>query len=256
MQPATPDLPGPARDTACLRAILTLAAAAAFVGFSYAAPEFRGYTADQLPLAEARPPIQPAGWAFAIWGVIYAWLVVSAGFGLLKRAEAPDWAGHRAPLAASMALGAGWLWVAVADAVLASVMIWAMLALALVALARAPRRDPWLVRAPVGLYAGWLTAAACVSLGVTLAGFGWLPSGRVAALALIPVAAAIAAAVVWRQAPAGAYAAAAVWALGGIVAANWGRDPLVAGLAGALALGLAALWALARGRLAGAPPRG
>jgi hypothetical protein len=256
MQPATPDLPSPDRDTARLWAILTLAAALAFVGFSWAAPAFRGYTAAQLPLFDAAPPIQPAGWAFAIWGVIYAWLVASAGFGLLKRAESPDWAGHRAPLTASMALGAGWLWVAVADAVLATVMIWAMLALALRALARAPRRDPWLGRVPIGLYAGWLTAASCVSLGVTLAGFGLLPSGRVAALALIPVAALIAAAVVWRQAPAGGYAAAAIWALGGIVAANWGRDPLVAGLAGALALGLAALWALAQGRLAGAPPRG
>lgn len=246
MKPSVPATPDPATDRARLVAILTLAAAVAFVGFSYAAPDFRGYTADQLPLAEPRPPIQPAGWAFAIWGVIYGWLVVSAGFGLLRRAEAADWQAHRWPLTGAMALGAGWLWVAVQDALLATAMIWAMLVLALRALARVPGRDPWLARAPVGLFAGWLTAAACVSLGLTLAGFGLVPSGRAAALLLIPVAALIAAAVVWRLAPAGAYALAAGWGLAGIAAQNWGRDPALAALAAGAALALAGLWALRR----------
>jgi hypothetical protein len=226
-----------------ITAALTLAAALAFAGFSAAAPEFRGYTAGQLPLAEARPPIQPAGWAFAIWGVIYLGLIVSGLLGL--RAPSPDWQAHRWPLIGAMTLGAGWLWVAVADAIAATVMIWVMLALALWSLARAPRATP-AVQVPVGLLAGWLTAAACVSLGVTLAGFGLLPSGRAAAWALIPVAALIAAVVVWRLAPAGAYAAAVVWALAGIVAANWGREADVAVLAGLAAVALVALWAWRR----------
>ena len=248
MKPAIPATPEPATERARLGAILTLAAALAFVGFSYAAPDFRGYTPDQLPLAEARPPIQPAGWAFAIWGAIYGWLVVSAGFGLLRRAEAPDWQAHRWPLVGAMTLGAGWLWVAVQDAILATAMIWAMLGLALWAFARVPARDPWLARAPVGLFAGWLTAAACVSLGVTLAGFGLLPSGRVAALALIPVAALIAAAATWRLAPAGAYAFATGWGLVGVAAQNWGRDPLLVALAGGAALVLAGVWWARRNR--------
>lgn len=246
MKPAVPAQPDPATDRARLGAILTLAAAVAFVGFSYAAPEFRGYTAEQLPLAEARPAIQPAGWAFAIWGAIYGWLVVSAGFGLLRRAGSADWQAHRWPLIGAMGLGAGWLWVAVQDAVLATAMIWAMLVLALWALARVPGRDPWLARAPVGLFAGWLTAAACVSLGVTLAGFGLVPSGRAAAFLLIPLAALIAAAVVWRLAPAGAYAFAAGWGLAGIAAQNWGCDPVLVALAAAAALALAAVWAVRR----------
>lgn len=254
MRPATPALPDGGKDRSRLAAILTLAAAVAFVAFSYAAPEFTGYTTDQLPLAETRPAIQPAGWAFAIWGAIYAGLVVSAGFGLLARAESPDWHGHRWPLMAAMALGAGWLWVAVRDAVLATAMIWAMLALALRALARVPARDPWLARVPVGLFAGWLTAAACVSLGLVLAGYGLLPSGRAAALALIPLAAAIAAAVVWRLAPAGAYALAASWGLVGIASANWGRDPAVTALALAAAGALVVVWAIRR-RAAAHPAR-
>jgi hypothetical protein len=109
-----------------------------------------------------------------------------------------------------------------------------------------PGRDPWLARAPVGLFAGWLTAAACVSLGVTLAGFGLVPSGRAAAFLLIPLAALIAAAVVWRLAPAGAYAFAAGWGLAGIAAQNWGCDPVLVALAAAAALALAAVWAVRR----------
>jgi hypothetical protein len=233
-------------DGARLRAILTLVAALAFVGLSYAAPDFRGYTTDQLPFAEPRPAVQPAGYAFAIWGVIYAWLVVSAGFGLARRAEDADWTAFRWPLILSMGLGAGWLYVAVRDAALATLMIWAMLALALWALARAPRRDAWLARVPIGLYAGWLTAASFVSLGVWLAGAGILPSSRVAALAFVPAAAAVAALVTWRLAPVGGFAFAAAWGLVAIAVQNWGRNTDIVAIAALAVVALAALWWITR----------
>lgn len=235
-------------DGARMRAILTLVAALAFVGLSYTAPDFRGYTTDQLPFAEARPAVQPAGYAFAIWGVIYAWLVVSAGYGLLRRAEDPAWDAYRWPLILSTALGAGWLYVAVRDAALATAMIWAMLGLALWALARAPHRDPWLARVPIGLYAGWLTAASFVSLGVWLAGAGILPSSRVAALTFVPMAAAVAALVTWRLAPVGGYAFAAAWGLVAIAVQNWGRNIDIVALAGVSVVALAVLWWVTRDR--------
>jgi len=235
-------------DTLRLKAILTLAAALGFVALSWAAPEFRGYTTAQLPLIEDRPAVQPAGFAFAIWGLIYAWLVVSAGYGLIARAEAGDWDRHRATLIAAMVLGAGWLWVAVADALLATIQIWAMLALALTALARTPDREPWLARVPVGLFAGWLTAAACVSLGLWLAGIGVLGSSRAAALLMIPLAAAIAATVLLRVRGTGAYALAAGWGLFGIAAQNRDLHTDVAALAVLAGLALAAIWWTARRR--------
>ena len=40
-----------------------------------------GYDPGQFPVVIARPSIQPAGYAFAIWGLIYAWLMAHAGFG-------------------------------------------------------------------------------------------------------------------------------------------------------------------------------
>jgi hypothetical protein len=58
------------------------------------------------------PPIQPAGWAFAIWGVIYLWLVASAGYGLFKRDVDPGWDATRWPLFVSLGIGASWIAVA------------------------------------------------------------------------------------------------------------------------------------------------
>ena len=53
------------------------------------------------------------------------------------------------------------------------------------AAARAPARpDRWLLLAPLAIYAGWLTAATGVSIGVLLTGFGWLSDTGAALLML------------------------------------------------------------------------
>lgn len=250
-----PSLPpaSPRDDGMRMRAILTLAAAVGFVSFSYAAPDFQGYTRAQLPHVSERPPVQPAGFAFAIWGVIYLWLVVHGGFGLLMRAEDAAWDRPRWPLIGAMALGAGWLFVAVANPAAATLMIFAMLALALWALARAPQGDPlrdvWLARVPLGLFAGWLTAASFVSAGLVAGGYGLIGSERTAALLAIVLAIGFAAAVLVRLRPGGAYALAAGWGLFGIAVANPGRntDITVLALLGVVALG----WLWWRGRESG-----
>lgn len=243
-------------DGARMRAILVLAASVAFVLFTYAAGDFSGFRPDQLPHGEAQPALQPAGFAFAIWGPIYLWLIVAAGFGLLQRAEAPDWDAHRWPLIGALVLGAGWTAAALRSPVLATVMIWAMLALALWALVRAPRRDFWLARAPLGLFAGWLTAASFVALGIVLAGYGILGSSRLAAILLLPLAAAFAVAVWRRLAPVGTYPLAAGWGFLGIAAANIGRHADVAVLAVIGLSVLAGLWWRQRSGPAGRFPSG
>jgi hypothetical protein len=104
--------------------------------------------------------------------VIYLWLLVSAGYGLFKRDIDPDWDRLRWPLFVSVAIGASWISVALIAPVLATVLIWVMLAGALLALRLAPTRDwPWLAL-PLGLYAGWLTAASSVALATVAAGYG------------------------------------------------------------------------------------
>ena len=206
--------------------LLVLVAALAFGLSPLVTPDFRGYDPGQFPIRIAEPAILPAGYAFAIWGPIYLWLILHAGFGLWRRRDDQAWDATRAPLILSLGLGAVWLWVAARDPVWASVLIAAMLAGALAALLRAPAaRDRWLLIAPLAIYAGWLTAATGVSLGVLLAGFGWL-SDRRAAIVMLAAVLALALAIQARRGKAPEYALAVVWALAAIAVRTGTGDPL------------------------------
>ena len=224
-----------------LPAGLVALAGAAFIASAFLTPPFRGYDPALMPMPTGTPLVQPAGFAFAIWGPIYLWFIAHAGFGLLARADASDWAAHRPMLIASLVMGAGWLPLAHASPLGATALIWAMLGTALAALARAPRRDFWLARVPLGLYAGWLTAAANVSLGIVLQGWGAL--GEVAAaLAGLALATGVAALALTRLRAGPAYAVAAGWGFFGI-AVKAADQSLPVALAAAA--GIAALAALA-----------
>lgn len=231
------------------RALLLLIATAAFVVSPYLSDSFGGFRPEQYPVPQDNPPIQPATYAFAIWGLIYAWLLLSALFGLLARRNAPGWDAARWPLILSMGLGAFWIELAGISPAWATLLIWVMLLTALAALFRTPREDRWLLQAPVAIYAGWLTAASFVSLGLVAAGYGLLPQGAAAWIALA-LALAFAGAVQTALGRAPEYAAAVIWALVALAVRNWGADW---GLVALSALGvavLAALAAVARGRAA------
>ena len=207
---------------------LVLVAAVAFFIAPFVSPPFTGYDPGMFPVVIDRPYIQPAGYAFSIWGLIYAWLAVHAVFGVIKRADDPAWDATRLPLAGSALLGAVWLAIAGVAPVTATVVIWVMLGLALLALLRSdPARDRWLLVAPIAIYAGWLTAASAVSLGVVLAGYGWLTNtgSAIAMLALVLV---IAVAVQLRKRGVLEYGAVVIWALVAVIVANWGDARTVA----------------------------
>ncbi|PVA08011.1 hypothetical protein [Thalassorhabdomicrobium marinisediminis] len=202
------------------RAILTLLFTVTFVVSPYFSNPFSGFEADQLPIPQIDPPIQPAGYAFGIWGLIYAWLLVSALFGIWSRRFDAGWDVMRAPLIVSLALGTPWLWVANQSAIAASVLIFFMLAPAIVALLRAPDYDGWLTRAPVSVYAGWLTAASFVSLGSTAAGYGLLFDATGWAYAGIVLTLVVALAVQWHVPQAPGYGLTIIWALIAIIVTN------------------------------------
>lgn len=198
-------------------AILVLSIAFA-ISPTFTAP-FSGFTPDQLPNPQIDPPIQPEGYAFAIWGLIYTWLIVSAVLGLWKRADAGDWHAARLPLAISLAVGVPWLAIANASAIWATITIIIMALGAITALIRAPYVDRWWFQAPVGIYAGWLTAASWVSIGTTAAGygvitgsFGWAFAGILGAL--------FSALAVYKMRAAPEYLLTVIWALVGVVVAN------------------------------------
>ncbi len=230
-----------------IKALLVLLAAVAFAAAPFLGPSFDGFDPAAFPVPQVDPPITPAGYAFSIWGVIYSWLIVHAAFGLLQRTADPIWDRTRWPLMISLGIGTGWLSVAATSPLLATLMIWAMLITALMALfASHKSRDRWLLQAPIAIYAGWLSAASWVSVGLTLSGYGLIDTARVAALIALPLALLFAMRVQWALARAPEYGGAVVWALVGIIAANLGSGlliPLIA-LAGILILGLVMLRAI------------
>ncbi len=228
---------------------LAFLAAIAFAVSPLLSSGFNGFAADQFPVPQDDPPVQPAGYAFAIWGPIYLWLIAGTGFGLLKRADAPDWQAARPALIVSLGVGSFWIAVAQVSVIGATVMIWVMLAAALVALLRAGRGDRWLQREPLGAYAGWLTAASSVSVGLVLAGYG-LTSQTVAAYVALVLALAIAAAMQRARPDSIAYPGAVIWALVAVIVSNLAPvNPWVIGLAG---FGIAYLGIMAARNLVGA----
>lgn len=229
-----------------LTALFSVLLCLTFAGSTFWVPDFGGFDANQFPIPQDNPPVQPAGYAFAIWGLIYAWLLVGMLFGLWKRAEDPDWHAMRLPLCASLAVGSVWLPVAVLSPVWAAVLIWAMLVPALVALFRAPDHDRGWALAPVALYSGWLSAASCVALGLVAAGYGYMDA-RTAAFVFIFAALVIASAVQNQLRRGPTYGLAVIWALTAIVVQNAQSDATVAALAagGAFAL-LVPVWKVLR----------
>ncbi|WP_347137506.1 hypothetical protein [Paracoccus sp. SSK6] len=219
--------------------VLVFLAALAFAVSPLLSNGFGGYRPDQFPIPQADPPIQPAGWAFSIWGLIFAWLVAGSGFGAWKRAGDPDWQPMRPALLVSLALGAFWIETAHHTPIGATVLIVAMLVPAVTAFLRAGRHDPvWQLR-PVALYAGWLTAATGASFGMVLGGHGILSEQAAAILCLLAVTA-VALLVHSRRPAEWAYPAGVIWALAGIFAANLPpANPAVLALSALAALLLA-----------------
>lgn len=218
-------------------AFLTLALSLAFAASPLVTAPFSGFRADQLPIPQIDPPVQPEGYAFAIWGVIYLWLIISAVYGAFRRPDVADWHDARVPLNVSLAVGVPWLAIANASAIWATVTIIIMAIGAIMALARAPLDDRWLFQAPVGLYAGWLTAASFVSIATTAAGYGIGFDALIWALIGIAGAFVVAVIVLLRRPNALMYRVAVIWALAGIIVAN-GFTTIIVSVAAALGIAL------------------
>lgn len=227
-----------------MKAILTLSGAIVFVVSPFYAGPFRGFAPEQFPVPQTDPPIVPAGYAFAIWGLIYVLLVLHAGFGLLKRDSDAAWDRVRWPLIVSLAVGGSWITVANNSPLWATILIWTMLLTALGALFRATgTKDRWLLQTPLAIYAGWLTAASFVSIALLGAGYGIMTDQI--GWAWIALAGALAFAtpvqLLLRDAP--EYGLTVSWALIAVAERNFGSFEALAilALAGAASISFIAL---------------
>ncbi|KIN60603.1 hypothetical protein Z945_1578 [Sulfitobacter noctilucae] len=216
-------------------ALLCFVLSIAFAASPLFVDGFAGFDPDQFPVPQNDPPVQPEGYAFAIWGVIYGWLILGLGWGLVKARDDAQWHDMRVPLCVSLAVGTVWLAVAVASPVWASLLIWVMLLSALAALFLAPVANTVWAAWPVGLYAGWLSAASCVSLGLLAAGYGFMDQ-TTAGLVFVGLAILLGGFIQGALGRVPTYGIAVIWALVAVVVANIESTPIVAYVAGGGAL--------------------
>lgn len=212
--------------------ILTLFLLIVFAITPSLAPQFSGAQNWQLPVDIPRHAVQPASYAFAIWGVIFVWLIVMAVFGVLRRADAPQWRPARPFVMAAAVLGTMWLVLVTAFPLIAGGLILAMAVAAISAfLCSDTAPDRWILSAPLGIFAGWLSAACLVSTGILLGGYGVLDH-KIAALVMVVILLVIGIAVQSRRPQMPIYGLTVVWAMVAVVNANMAANPGIAAASG------------------------
>lgn len=199
--------------------------------------------------ADSDATLRVAGYAFAIWGVIYLWLLVYAVRQVLPQ-TGESLLIHRLGWPSVVALlGIGWWVVAAAfDWEMATiVLIFGALATLLVpllanadAVRALPRadRDRWMTVWPLAMLAGWLTVAAPLNLITVATGNDALPgmlSPTVWAILAIVVVSAVALGVTQRLRTL-AYGLPIAWGLLGAFVAEQARNPVLSYVALAAAV--------------------
>ncbi len=206
------------------------------------------------------PPIVPAGYAFAIWGLV---VVLAAGYAVWALATHRPGVRDRlaVPLAIVFAGFSAWLAAVAVEPVTTPLVIFAVMVAALlralsVALAGRAEIDRWsplgrgLLWGTLGVYTGWSSIAVWVNLTTALAGSGAPVSGPVgvaAQLAVLAGAVATAAVIVRWTRGLLPYSAAVLWALlGAALGAAGAGEPVLAAAAGAGVVVIAGLTIAAR----------
>lgn len=239
-----------------LRQVLNLAGAIGQVAIAFTSDV--GAVSDGI-----RNPIVPAGYAFAIWGVIFALLGVYAVVQALP-GQSSNYLYRQIGWWTAAAMIGNTLWTVLftdrsfvlAQLVIFLIALCAILALVtwadVVAVRPANAIACWIVGPALGLLAGWVTAASFVGVATTLVAHGWNGAGIGAALggsALLLCAGGVAAWTMARSSagPATGWVAcgvAVLWALVAVVVAQADRTVLVVATAVVIALLVVALLAL------------
>jgi hypothetical protein len=193
--------------------------------------------------------LRAASYAFAIWGLIYAGLLV---YGLYQLA--PNWADANVlarfamPAMVSMFAIGAWLVAAGADWRWATIALIVLAALALIIPLSRPlgpikRRDLFLVVTPLALLAGWLTIASALNIVTVLTAQGYVAGDAALAYAIAALLSAGAVTLfVFLRGGALAYPLPVIWGLVAVFIAERDHRPEAAFLALGLSLVLALVW--------------
>lgn len=198
-----------------------------------------------------KSPVVPAGYAFGIWGVLYAGcLVYAVEQARPSRRRDPVLRRIGWPFALALLVDAVWSALAQLEAPLSvlTLVIVPGLCGALLAAGRfyasgtGIPQDRWRVGAPVAGLAGWLTAAAFANVSVALPATWFLPGaqGEAVSIALLSACGLVAGLALWRLRAPVAYLAAVGWALVAVIVADVTRES-AAGVAVAAGTWLTAL---------------
>ncbi len=174
-----------------IRAILVAVATLGTIIFNWLAAMGRinGVTPEEI--SNRYPtPVTPAGYAFTIWSLIYAGMIAFSIYQLLP-ANIAKYRNIRTLYVASCLLNCGWIYFWHNDQIAVCFAFIVLLALCLFLICLTLRDtestgEYWLVKAPFGIYFGWITAAALVNFAILLV--HWNVSLSVSAWTAVAVA--------------------------------------------------------------------
>ncbi len=164
-----------------LRSVVVAVLALAQVAASPLTTAVLGPSSNNALISDANKSlITPAGYAFAIWGLIYLWSLALAGWQLLP-SQSVRTVHRRSGWWLAAAFGCSTVWVPIFGARLlwlAQLVIFALVGLLSIAAIRLRENAPGspverlLLRLPVMLYFGWAALASTAGLATTLRSLG------------------------------------------------------------------------------------
>lgn len=224
-----------ATGTERLRAILVLVATIGTIIFNWLAA--MGYIGGVTP-AEISEKYQtlvtPAGYAFAIWSLIYLGIIVFSIYQLLP-ANLVRFRSIRSLYIISCVLNCSWIYMWHSDQIVVCFGLIAALLASLFLInwqlrsTEAAVGEYWLAKAPFGIYFGWVTAATLVNFSIMLAYLKVelsATANTIIAVVLIMIAGAFGIIVRFRMANY-IYPLAIAWALTAIAVKQSGKTAIV-----------------------------
>lgn len=164
-----------------IQPILVIIATVGMIVFNYfAATGFAGGVATNVPSDKYPTTITPAGYAFAIWSLIYLGCLAFSIYQALP-SQLEKFRGLRRTYIISCVVNCAWLyfWSQEMIVVCLGVILFLLLTLAFINFKLKTTEtygDFWLVKFPFGIYFGWVTAATLVNAMIALVYLG-LPLG-------------------------------------------------------------------------------
>ncbi len=232
------------------RQVLSLVAFLAMVGLNFLANSLPLNGVTTAEISDRYPTLfTPAGYVFAIWGVIYLLLAGFVGYQLVRGQDpALDRVGYLFVVSSvlNMAWLVSWHWelITLSTAIMVALLLCLMLLYVRINRVEIPVTSAarWAVKLPFSIYLAWISVATVANVAVNLYAAGWQAMGLVPELwtLLVSLVAAVLGAAALSARGDYAFALVICWALAGVGVAN-SENTLLMASCWSLVLALGAL---------------